>query len=332
MFAEVKQAVQDHHTFLLTSHLNPDADGVGSAVALAELLLLQGKRVRTVFDSDLPANLKFLDFHHLFERYSPEGEYGEVEVVIVLDTNRRSRIGQVATLLDQVAVSICIDHHLMAAPFTTLSAIDPDACSVGAQVYTLFKESGFPLNQRAAMGIYASIVSDTSRFSNGATSRKAHKLADECLKYGVNPEEMHTHLYRQVSAEQLELFGRILQRKEFYFEGRLLLETVTLKDCEETGASGDDLEYLHEFHKSLRDIDCALILRELEGRVRLSARSMGECRVDSAMVALGGGGHSKAAGATVEGSLDEVKQLALSHLACCFSGQVHNTTFPRKGR
>lgn len=318
MLRDVKQVIRDHGSFLITSHLNPDADGIGSAAALAELLLLQEKRVRIVFDSHIPSNLLFLDFHQLFEPYSCREEYDDVEVVVVLDTNRKERIGAVAELLTSSRVSACIDHHVMAAPFTTVSAINPEACSVGAQIYTLFKESGFPLNQHAAMGIYASIVSDTGRFSNAATSRKAHKLADECLKFGVDPEEMHDRLFRQVPREQLELFARILEHREYHFDGKVLVQTIYARECVETGANADDVDYMHEFHKSLRDIECAVILRELEGRVRVSVRANRGWEIDAAMIALGGGGHSKAAGATVEGSVEEVKAQVLEQLRLLF--------------
>jgi len=317
---DVKRVIRDHRTFLITSHLNPDADGIGSSVALAELLLMQEKQVRLCFDSHIPSNLLFLDFHGLFERYSEDRSYDEVEVVIVLDTNRYERIGRVVDLLTDDRVSVCVDHHKMAAPFTDVSAIDEEACSVGAQIYTLFKESGYPLNERAAMGIYASVVSDTGRFSYSSTSRKAHKLADECLKLGVDPETMHDQLYRQVPTEQLELFARVLAQREYHLGGRVLVQTISMGDCLETGANADDVDYMHEFQKTLKEIDCAVILRELEGRVRVSVRANIDWRIDRAMNALGGGGHAKAAGATVEGSLSEVKKRVLEQLSLLSNG------------
>lgn len=316
MWREIKRAIQTHRSFLITTHLNPDGDGIGSAVAMAELLLHSGKRVRIVIDSPLPSYLGFLDFRGLFEEYKEGEEYGDVQVVVILDTNKRSRIGRVAQLLDRKGVvSICIDHHVGGEHFTTFSAIDPETCSAGALVYTLCKESGFPLNVQAATGIYTSVVCDTGRFSYSSTSRKAHKLADECLKLGVDPELMHHLLFQVVPLAQVRLFARSMERLEFYFNDKVLVQSILHADCEETGASPNDVDYLHEFHKSIQGIDCAVLLRELgDGRVRLSLRANAKIPIDRVMEKLGGGGHSKAAGATVTGEIGEVKARVLSLL------------------
>lgn len=321
MWREVKRAIQSHRSFLITTHINPDGDGIGSAVAMAELLLHAGKRVRILFDSPVPNHLAFLNFRNLFEEYREEGDYSDVQVVVIVDTNKRERIGRVATLLDRPGVvSVCIDHHGGAKPFATYSAIDPDTCAAGALVYTLCKESGFPLNIQAATGIYTGVVCDTGRFSYSSTSRKAHKLADECLKIGVDPELMHRLLFQVVPLEQVRLFARAMERLEFHFGDRLLVQSVLYSDCVETGASPNDVEYLHEFHKSIQGIDCAVLLRELgDGRVRVSLRANADLPIEQVMAALGGGGHRKAAGATLFGSVDEVKEKVLNLLGVYLS-------------
>jgi bifunctional oligoribonuclease and PAP phosphatase NrnA len=313
VWREIKRVIQTRRSFLITTHLNPDGDGIGSAVAMAELLRHFGKKVRIVIDSPLPQNLSFLNFHSLIEEYQEGEGYEDVQVVVIVDTNKRSRIGRVAELLDRKGmISICIDHHVGGERFTTYSAIDPETCSAGALVYTLCKESGYPLNVQAATGIYTSVVCDTGRFSYSSTSRKAHKLADECLKLGVDPELMHRLLFQVVPLEQVRLFAKAMERLEFYFNDKILIQSILRSDCVETGASPHDVDYLHEFHKSIQGIQCAVLLRELEdGRIRISLRANAAIPIDRVMEALGGGGHNKAAGATVSGEIEEVKKRVL---------------------
>ena len=301
----IKELIAKQQRFALTTHVPPDGDGIGAAVALAELLIGMGKQVEIVCDAPLPSRFAFLDVRGLYRQ-----EWGEPDALIVLDTHNLSRIGRVADLASRCPVAF-IDHHPgLKGPLTL---IDPEACSVGAMIYTLFKECGYPLNLAAANGIYTSIICDTGRFSYSSTSRKAHKLADECIKIGVDPDEMHRRLFQQIPFSYFDLFGRALQRTEKH--GGVLIQTVLREDWEPAGIHPDDLDYLNEINKSVAGVECAVLLRELEGGVvRLSFRT--SAAVDAAELArhFGGAGHDRAAGAHVEGPVDEVKGRILALL------------------
>ncbi len=321
MWREIKRIIQKHRVFLLTTHVNPDGDGVGAACALAELLVQKGKRVRFVCDGPLPAKLAFLDYHNLYECYDLNADYSNVEVAIILDAHRRDRIGAVANVVDRPGViTICIDHHEATAPFTPFMAIDPHACSVGAMVYTLCKECGVDLNLNAANGIYTSILCDTGRFSYSSTNRKAHKIADECIKIGVDPDAMYSRLFQHLTMSQLKIFSRALQSMELYLDNKVLIQMLTLADCKAIGVEALelehlDLEYILEFDKSIGDVECVALLREIgENKIRISLRATANTDIGTVIRALGGGGHSKAAGAVVHGNLNEVKTRILSLL------------------
>lgn len=322
MWRDIKRIIHHHQNFALTTHVNPDADGIGAACAMTELLLMMGKKVRFICEDPIPRKFSFLNYRGVHEQYSPDGDYSDVQVLIVLDTHKRERIGRVAKLLDNPKITpICIDHHTVTETFTTHIAIDPRACSVGAMVYTLFKESGFDLNIEAATGIYASILCDTGRFSYSSTSRKAHKIADECIKQGVDPDQMYSRLFQHVTMGQIKIFAKALQGMETYLDNRVVIQQIRREDYE--GIGGDvtdiehlDLEYIHEFNKLIEDVECVVLLRELAGnQVRVSLRSNSNIDIGQVMRALGGGGHSKAAGASWKGSLEEVKKRILDLLS-----------------
>ncbi len=314
MWTDIKNLIEQRQSFLLTTHTNPDGDGIGAAAAFTELLIHQGKRVRFVCDSPIPTKFAFLDYHHTHEVYHPENDYRDVEVVIVLDTHKRERIGRVGNLLNNPdIISIVIDHHVPTDLFATYSAIDPEACSAGAMVYALYKEASIPFELPAATGIYTSVICDTGRFSYSCTGCVAHKIAEECIEAGVDPDVMHTRLFQHVTLAQIKVFANALQHMETYFDNHVVIQEIKREDYERAGVEHfdiehSDLEYIHEFNKLIEDVMCAVLLRELrDNKVRVSIRSSGNFDIGWTMRSLGGGGHRNAAGVTCSGSLADIK-------------------------
>lgn len=314
MWRDIKRLINNHHSFIITTHINPDGDGIGAAAAMVELLLQMGKRVQFVCDSPISDKFKFLDFHSLFSSYNPLLP-PEAEILIVLDTHRKERIGRLADL--PFKAICCIDHHEITTPFTRFNAIDSKACSVGAMVYTLIKECGHDLNFESATGIYSSIMCDTGRFSYSSTNRKAHKIADECMKLGVDPDQTYARIYQHVPMAQVRLFAQALQRMETYLDDRVLIQEIRQEDCLLDGINPLDLEhidldYIHEFNKWIEEVECFALLRELSnGTIRVSMRSKTNLDIGKLIRKLGGGGHSKAAGATLKCSITEAKKKIL---------------------
>lgn len=320
MWRDIKKIIQSHHSFLLTTHLNPDGDGVGAACALTELLLQMKKKVRFVCDSPIPNKFFFLDYHKTHEMFNPEDSYSDCQVLIVLDTNKRERVGRLKQLIDNPSIiTIFIDHHEAAESFAQHLVIDPKACSVGAMVYTLYKASGYELNLEAANGIYASIICDTGRFSYSSTSRKAHKIADECIKVGVDPDLMHSQLFQHVSFKQIKLFAKALQGMETYFDNQVIFQYLFKENMDHAEGKTDDidlenvdLEYIHDFNHLIEGAKCIVLFRDLgNNRIRISFRSAIDVDISHLVLSLGGGGHANAAGLLWNGPIEEVKSRIL---------------------
>lgn len=329
MWRDIKKLLHHYRNFLLTTHVNPDGDGIGSAAALIELLHSMGKQAKFVCDSPIPSKFQFLDFHHRHESYDPACAYDEVEVVIILDTHRKDRLGRLVSLVERPhIVTICIDHHLPTEVFTPYLAIDENACSVGAMVYTLYKESGFDLGLNAAIGVYASVICDTGRFSYSSTNRKAHKIADECIKLGVDPDLMHSRLFQHVSIAQIKMFANTLQHMELHLDNKVVIQQIFCDDYAKMSAEIPniehiDLEYILDFNKQIEDVECIVLLRELPNKhVRVSLRSTTpDLDIGNVMRSLGGGGHKNAAGVSWHGSLQEVKVKILEQLKILFANR-----------
>lgn len=322
MWLPIIEALKKHHHFVITTHIHPDGDGIGSAAALIELLHSLGKKCRFISDSPIPEKYKFLDFHQVFEEYDPNRtDLSHVDAVIIVDTSMPNRVGRLASLLDNKhIVSICIDHHPFEEAFTDYALVDSHSCATGALVHGLFEKAGIPMNIRAASGIYLSILCDTCRFSNSCASGLAHKIADECIEVGVDPDEMHSRVFQHVPLAEIRIFAAALQRMETYLDDKVVVQEIRQEDFAALGSQGlelehIDLDYILEFNKSIQEVQCIVLLRELaDEQVRVSLRSKPDFDIREVVKKLGGGGHSNAAGANVSGSLDYVKKLVISHL------------------
>jgi phosphoesterase RecJ-like protein len=315
MWREIKRIIASHQNIVLTTHVNPDGDGIGAACAMTELLLKMGKKVRFVCDSPIPRKYSFLDFHKTHEPYQEDGDYSSAQVLIVLDTHRKERIGRVSRLVeDPNIITVCIDHHIPVEPLTKHFVVDPKSCSVGAMVYTFYKDSGRDLNLNAATGIYASIVCDTGRFCYSTTSRKAHKIAEDCIKIGVDPDLMYSRLFQHVTLAETKMFAHALQEMETFLDNKVAIEVIRKEDWSKLGAGCEDLEhidldYIHDFNNMIEDIQCFVLLRELDSNhIRVSLRSKVDLDISPVVQALGGGGHPHAAGLSWNGSLESIKE------------------------
>mgnify|MGYP001093245332 CR=1 FL=1 len=322
MWREIKTIIKNNNRFLLTTHIHADGDGIGAACALTELLIKMNKQVKFVCDSPIPHKYAFLDFHNTHFTYSDTENYDDTEVLVILDTNKLDRIGRLSNLATNPNVKIiCIDHHpIESIEFTPYYVVDPTACSVGAMVYALLKEFGFPLDLEAAKGIYTSVICDTGRFSYASTNRKAHKIADECIRIGVDPDEMYSNIFQHISIAEIKIFAKALQRMEIYLDNQIVIQEIRKEDyanldVELVDIEHIDLEYFLEFNKLIEDVKCVVLLREIgEKNIRVSIRTKANLDISPIIESLGGGGHKNAAGVTWNGTVQEIKEIIIEKL------------------
>lgn len=319
MWKEIEAILSGAKKVVITTHVNPDGDGIGAACALSELLIQRGKAVRFICDSPIPEKFKFLDFHSCFEEFKEGRLMNTPDVLVILDTHKKERIGRLQSFLTQKGVNvICIDHHTPSETFTPFTVIDSAACSVGAMIYHYYMYLNHPINLQAAQGIYASLLCDTGRFSYSSTNREAYQIAEHCIRIGVHPQRMYSRLFQQVPLEEAKLFAEALTHSLSFLGGQLHIlkleqTTFTRYGISEKQIENLDFEFMLEFVKMVKGSRGVALLREIPGgKVRVSLRSKKEWDVSLISQMLGGGGHSKAAGATVEGTLDEVEAKLVS--------------------
>ncbi|CAN5643829.1 bifunctional oligoribonuclease/PAP phosphatase NrnA [soil metagenome] len=299
---------------VLTTHLNADGDGAGSETAVAAWLEGRGIRASILNPTRFPDPFRFL-LHRLevvVEWEEGKGRAVEktldgADLFLVLDTSEAPRLAGLAQRLPPER-TLVIDHHPPGPSVVGSFAVqDPTAAATGELVYDLIRLAGDPLQPQVAAGIYVAIVTDTGSFRYSNTSPRAHAIAAELLQYGVNPEAMYRRLFATYPRRRIDLLREALGALES--DPRAPIAWITLTDAlvRATGATVEDIEGLIEYPRSIEGTEVALLFRELpDGLTKISFRSNGNADVNRVARQFGGGGHVKAAGATVPGLPSEV--------------------------
>ncbi|WP_243287517.1 DHH family phosphoesterase [Geothrix terrae] len=297
--------LEGHAKVLLTTHENPDGDGVGAAVALAAHLKGQGKEARIVVAPVLPENLRFLDPEGWIEAYDPAGAHADLaawpDAWLLIDASEPHRMGALYAAFEGTrAERACLDHHLKDAPqgfddeFT-----DPTASASTELVYDLVRPRiGGDLPPVMAQALYAGMVSDTGNFRHSNTTPKIHQAAADLIAQGVHPARTYNALYQTATPAKLKLFGRAIGGLQLRDRGRFAYVAVTRTDLAACGATHEDLDELVEEPRKLKGVEVAALFSEApDGRAKVSLRSREKVDVNAVCRLFGGGGHRLASGA-----------------------------------
>jgi phosphoesterase RecJ-like protein len=313
--------VQRHSRLLLTTHVNPDGDGLGSEVAMALWLEAQGKQVRILNDSPVPTQFGFLVDMHPIEEFTPEGAdraMAESDALIVLDTSNRQRIGRLAPMLDQHILPIAVvDHHVSHVDgFGQVNIIEPEASATGEIVYYMIRDAAGEVTREMAEALYVALVTDTGSFRYSNTDSHAHRMAAELLVHGIDPPKIHALVSAHATPGRLRFFGEVLSALETIEDGRIVVMEAAPEQFQKHGLTGSDTEGLVDMPRTIAGVDVVALFSEVEpGKVKVSLRSTGRVAIDSVVTRLGGGGHPHAAGALLRSSRAEARARVLPELA-----------------
>ncbi len=304
--------LERHNRILLTTHENPDGDGVGASIALAAHLKSSGKEARIVVTPGLPENLRFLDPEGWIEAFEPEGAHldlaGWPDAWLLIDASEPHRMGALFPVYEATqAERACLDHHLKDAPkgfdaeFT-----DPTASASTELIYDLVRPRiGCDLPPVMAQAIYAGLVSDTGNFRHSNSTPKIHHAAADLIAQGVHPARTFNALYQTATPVKLRLFGRAMGGLQLRGDGRFAYVSVTRADLAACGATHEDLDELVEEPRKLKGVEVAALFSETaDGRAKVSLRSRERVDVNAVCRQFGGGGHRLASGAKVAQPLE----------------------------
>ena len=296
----------------LSTHMNADGDGCGSEVALARLLARRGLDVRIVNPTPWPDLFDFLlaDGVTNATARGPAG-LADIDLLVVLDISDVKRLGILAETVRSLRVpKLVIDHHIASDdPAGTIVLTDVTACATGELVYDLARVLDLDITPEIARALYAAILTDTGSFRFSNTSPRCHAMAAALLAAGVDPEEMYVRIYASAPAGRVRLLGDVLQTLGVDASCGLSWLSLPTGMLERYGVRQEDLDGIVEHARSIAGTRMALFFRDLGyGKVKLSFRSTGAVDVNAFARQFGGGGHAKAAGALVAGTLEDVRE------------------------
>ncbi len=294
----------------ISTHVNADGDGCGSEVALARLLLSRHMLPVIVNPTPWPRNFAFLLDSDIVD-HSAAGARAldNVDLLLVLDISDVSRLGVLADKVRALTIpKLCIDHHQPAKePPGEVLLADTRACATGELIFDIALELDIPLTREIATSLYTALLTDTGGFRFSNTTPRCHAIAGALLAAGVDPEQMYLQVYASVPLGRLHLLRDALTSLQVDQASGLTWMSVTADAVERSEIKSEDMDGLVEHARSIKGTRMALFFRDLgHGRVKISFRSTGEVDVNSFAHQFGGGGHMRASGAMVTGSLDDV--------------------------
>ncbi len=309
------ELVRRHQRFLLTTHVRPDGDGLGSMLALADVLSAAGKSVRLTVASDRPPRYAFLDPDNRVERFDfPADDFAGADAVVVLDTGTWNQLGHFAAFLRNLsAAKAVIDHHQTQDDLGATRFVDTTAEATGRLTYEAIRALGAPLTPKVASYLFVAVAMDTGWFRHNNATAATFALASELVAAGASPTALYDALFENNTLGRLKLTGLVLDRLQLVEGGRVAHTEIRRGDYEATGATPQDSEDLINFTRGLAGVEVGLFFMEQpRGGVKVSFRS--RQRVDVARVAerFGGGGHRLASGAVIEAPLAEVRERVLA--------------------
>jgi len=305
-------------SIVLSTHINSDGDGCGSETALARMLAQRGMTVTIVNPTPWPEMFRFLlaDDVRMVELSDGGADVmRKADVVIVLDIADLRRLGKLADVVRGLQVpKLVIDHHVPSDdPPSEEILSDTTACATGELVYDVGLVLGFDITPAIANSLYVALVTDTGGFRFSNTSPRCHAVAAQLLAEGVEPEEMYQRIYASMPVGRLTLLREALATLEVDSTYGLTWISVPAGATEKHNVRPEDLEGIAEHARSVAGTRMAIFFRDLgHNRVKISFRTTRGVDANEFARQFGGGGHVKASGAMVEGSLDDVQKRVIA--------------------
>ncbi len=319
LFEKVAAELNSRTHFVLTCHVRPDGDAIGSMLGLGHALGERGKDVIIYSEDAVPKNLEFLPGTGDIVHKLPE-TIGDDVVLCILDCGEPGRIGSKSEqLVEQASRIIVLDHHLDNGAFANeekaLAYIDQDFFATGALVMLLLEHLKWPVTKPIATCLYSAIITDTGAFRHSNTTAAAFEMASALVEAGADPYVISNHLYQSYPERRIHLLGLVLRTLEVFDHGRVAVLQATPEMFRITGAVPEDTEDFVGFARSIDTVEVAVFVREVHaGHVTVSLRSKEFVNVARIAKAFGGGGHFHAAGFTTTGNTAEVRDAILKEL------------------
>ncbi|MFD1177238.1 bifunctional oligoribonuclease/PAP phosphatase NrnA [Paenibacillus puldeungensis] len=306
-FRQSKEFLTEHDQFLVVSHVQPDGDAVSSTLVVGWLLSCLGKKCVMVNEGPIPKRMAYLWNADQIQDLSQQPLDQKFSHVICVDCADFKRVGKTKELFAENAKILNIDHHPTNDGYGMFNLIVPNAAATVEILFDLIQYMNLELNEQAATAIYTGLLTDTGGFRYSSTSPKVMAIASKLLEYGVDGPGLSELLLEQMTLPQLRLLTSALNALQLSEDGKISWVTITDEDLQATGAIHEDMEGIVNYPRNIQGVEVGLLFKVIdEHAVKVSMRSAGKVDVAKVAQSFGGGGHVRAAGARIEGTLDTI--------------------------
>lgn len=312
----VFSAIDAYPSIALISHIMPDGDTIGSALALSMHLRSAGKTVALYCEQPVPPAYRFLSGWEAFRQpgaWDPEKE--RYPLVIAVDCSDLERLGTCLPIYEAAERTVNIDHHISNEQYADMNIVDGTAAAVGELIYSLIRASNGAIDKPMAEALYTAISLDTGNFSYSNTTSSTHHIAAELVGLGIDVYAINTILFRTHSLGRTRLLALVLDTLTMYRDGTVAALTATDDMIEQSGADESETEGMINFAREIDTVEVGILFRvRAGGKVKVSFRSKEYVDVSRLAQSFGGGGHTRASGCTIEGTLEEARTQVLDAL------------------
>lgn len=324
----ILEQIHKHEDILITTHIHPDGDGLGSEKAIYNLLQKLDKNPYIMNPDPLPYEYNFLNENNIFHHYEKNGHpnmLDKYDLIVVMDIGSLIRLGEVGEQMKTTDTPIvCIDHHPIRHDTFDYEMVDTKVSSTAILLYDLYKNH-FPgyLDLEVAEALYTGILTDTGSFRFKNTDYETMQVATRLIKMGVVPGEIYNRIYENRLPEQTKLLGLVLQNINYVLDGKIAWFKITHDMLDKTGAKAENIEGFTDFVRGIRGVEVAVkFLENSASHTRINFRSKGNIVINQLAKNFNGGGHPYAAGAEIFADIDKAIQTLLPELKKCVKSQM----------
>ncbi len=308
--AKFYDVIKNNESFLVTSHIVPDGDSIGSTLALTLALLKIGKKAVPVINDKIPKKYLYLPGSDFIK----EEIRGKYDVIIALDCGDIGRLGFEKELKEYGNIVVNIDHHKSNTYFGDLNIVDSKASSVGEIVYRLL-DGKIEIDYDISINLFTSIITDTGSIRYGNTTSSSLIILAKLIDNGVKPEYVSRQIYENRSLSSIILLKLVLDTLKISSDGKLASLYITNEMMEISGASEEDTEGIINYAREIEGVKVAVLFKENKGpMIKVGLRSNKSIDVSKIAEEFKGGGHENAAGCNVKQPLNKARNIILNKI------------------
>lgn len=308
-FESLRSLLREGMTTIVMPHLNPDGDAIGSSIALADLLESYGHQVYLVTHDEIPQNLRFLLNR---KYYQVDGLLNQginsFDAAFVVDCGDKTRIQDRESILGFCKKVIVIDHHVTHVHFGDVTIADYQASSTGELIHRLYNYFETPFTPHAMAALYTAMSTDTGSFKYSNTTPYVLRAVADFIENGFDTTDCVTEVYQNRPYVQYSVQYEALQRLVLAADGKVAFSFLDYETLKKNQFSNHDTDGLVELFRDIQGVEVSCFARAVsENAYKLSLRSKGRVDVSQVSLIYGGGGHVRASGCTITGTIDSVK-------------------------